>query len=199
MDSVESYELENSRLRETVKQLSDTNKELNKKQDFVENAKKIDAHAEKESRLALSQLHDELSDTKEQLAFYQRVVAPETIIKGLHISSFEVSAANEVGEYQYELIIAQGASQKRAIKGRYSFSIQGQLNGVETTLAFEQITKKSLKTKTFSFRYYEILMGKIRLPQKFKPQQINVVIQPSSKSIKPVERQWVWQELLKSN
>ena len=70
VDSVESYQLENNRLRQTVKQLSDTNKELIKKQDFVENAEKIGVEAKKESRFALAQLHDELSDTKEQLAFY---------------------------------------------------------------------------------------------------------------------------------
>lgn len=197
--SVESYQLENKRIRQAVKQLSQTNKELNQKQDFVESAKKINAYAEKESRLALSQLHDELSDTKEQLAFYQRVVAPETIIKGLHVSGFEISPVTGTDEYQYELIIAQGANQKRAIKGRYSFSIQGQLDGVEVTLAFEQLTKKSLKTKAFSFRYYEILTGKIKLPQDFKPKQVDVVIQPSSKSAKPVERRWIWQTLLKRN
>ncbi|MBQ0724800.1 MAG: hypothetical protein KBT50_06935 [Cycloclasticus sp.] len=199
VNSVEAYQLENDHLRQAVKQLSETHKEWNKKQDFVEAAKKINAYAEKESRLALSQLHDELSDTKEQLAFYQRVVAPETIIKGLHVSSFEISAINETGEYQYELIIAQGASQKRAIKGRYSLSIEGQLSGVETSLAFEQLTKKLFKTKGFSFRYYEILTGKIKLPQKFKPQQVNVIIQPSFKNSKPVERRWMWQEVLKRN
>ena len=197
VDSVESYQLENNRLRQTVKQLSDTNKELIKKQDFVENAEKIGVEAKKESRFALAQLHDELSDTKEQLAFYQRVVAPETIIKGLHVSDFEISPMNEDGEYQYELIIAQGANPKRAIKGHYSFSIQGQLDGVEMTLSFEQLTKKSYKKKAFSFRYYEILQGAIKLPQHLKPLRVEVVLMSYSKKAKVVEGRWTWQEVLK--
>ena len=118
--SVDEYQTENALLQVVVVELTKANKELVKQQDFVESSKKIDAQAQKDSRRSLTKLHDELSDIKEQLAFYQRVVAPETLIKGLYINSFEIKPVDEKGAYEYQLILAQGASQKRAVKGKYA-------------------------------------------------------------------------------
>jgi hypothetical protein len=183
----------------SVERLSAENKELVKRQDFVENSQKIDLQARKDSRRSLTKLHGELSEVKEQLAFYQRVVAPETLVKGLYINSFELKQGDEAGRYHYQLVVAQGASQKRALKGQYRLSVAGKLKGKRKTLSLKDIAIDAKQRKVFSFRYYEILSGEITLPSGFNPESIRVKVNPSSKKAKAVEQLWAWSDLIKDN
>ncbi|MEH6502953.1 MAG: DUF6776 family protein [Cycloclasticus sp.] len=197
--SVEEYQLENARLQASVERLTLENKEFVKRQDFTENAKKIDSQAQQDSRRSMAKLHKELSDAKERLAFYQRVVSPEKSIKGLHISSFEIKALKGAGEFQYELMLAQGAGKKAAIKGSYSISILGELNGEVKTLSLVKTSKKAQKSEGFSFRYYEFLTGVLKLPNGFVAKHVEVEIDPARKNAKRFTKRWLWRDLLRGD
>lgn len=194
--SVAEYQAENKLLETSVVELTKANKELIKQQDFIESSKKIDAQAQKNSRRSLTKLHDELSDIKEQLAFYQRVVAPETLIKGLYINSFEIKSLDEKDAYEYQLVLAQGASQKRAIKGQYTLSVVGELEGEEKALSLKELTVDQTKSHGFSFKYYELLIGNIKFSDGFLPKKVMVTVEPSKKASKSIQQQWLWRELI---
>jgi len=187
---VEVYQAENATLSEAVEQLTAANKEFIKQQDFIENAQKIDSQAQKGARRALLKLHDELSDVKEQLAFYQHVVAPETVVKGLYISSMEIKKVADDGSYQYQLILAQGVSQKRAVKGKYSIGLVGMLDGQEKELLLVKDT-----TEGFSFRYYQILTDEVVLPSGFVPKQLKVSVKQSVKNSKAITQVRSWSDV----
>jgi len=197
--SVDEYRAESELLKMSLAELTAINKQLIKQQDFIESAKKIDAQAQKDARRSLTKLHDELSDTKQQLAFYQRVVAPETLIKGLYINSFEVQALGESGVYEYQLVLAQGASQKNAIKGNYSLSVVGSVQGEEKTIPIEAQGVEKTKPYDFSFKYYEILTGEISFDDGFVPKKVIVVVDPAKKSSKSLKQQWLWSKALVSD
>jgi hypothetical protein len=197
--SVDEYQAENGLLKESVAELMATNKELVKQQDFIENAEKIDAQAKKDARRSLTKLHDELSDVKEQLAFYQRVVAPETLIKGLYVNSFEIQALDEESTYEYQLVLAQGANQKRAIKGQYTLSIVGRFQGEDKTLSIKELNVEKEASYEFSFKYYELLTGKISFDDGFIPKQVNVTVKPSKKGSANLKQQWLWSKILVSD
>ncbi|ORU93267.1 MAG: hypothetical protein A6F70_05170 [Cycloclasticus sp. symbiont of Bathymodiolus heckerae] len=194
--SVDEYQAENNLLQVAVVELTKENKELLKQQDFVENAQKIDAQAQKDSRRALTELHGQLSEVKQKLAFYQRVVAPETIVKGLYLDSFEIRQVGKKRLYQYQLVVAQGVSQKRAVKGRYSLSVTGMLNGKEKTLLLKEMLVGKEQPKGFSFRYYELLKGELEFEEGFSPVQISVVVTPSTKGSKEIRQQWAWRDAI---
>jgi len=199
LKSVDEYQAESELLKVSLAELTEINKKLVRQQDFIENAKKIDAQAQKDARRSLTKLHDELSDIKQQLAFYQRVVAPETLIKGLYINSFEVLALDERGVYEYQLVLAQGGSQKTAIKGRYMLSVVGTIQGEEKTISIETQGVESAKSYDFSFKYYEILTGKINFDNGFVPKKVIVVVDPAKKSSKSLKQQWLWSKALVSD
>ena len=144
----------------------------------------------------MAKLHEELSDAKESLAFYQRVVSPKKIIKGLHISSFEIRRLKDAGEFQYELMIAQGAGRKESVKGRYSLSISGELDGEVKMLSLTEVSKKALNSERFSFRYYEFLNGELKLPNGFVAKFVEVEIFPAKKTAKPFTKRWLWGDLV---
>lgn len=197
--SVDEYQAENELLKVSVAELVATNKELVKQQDFIENSKKIDAQAQKDARRSLTKLHDELSDVKEQLAFYQRVVAPETLIKGLYINSFEIQALNEESTYEYQLVLAQGANQKSVIKGQYTLSIVGRFQGEEKTLSIKELDVEKETSYEFSFKYYELLTGKVNFDDGFVPKQVKVTVKPSKKGSANLKQQWSWSKVLVSD
>lgn len=194
--SSEEYQTENKRLSRSIEEVSGVNKELIKRQDFADNSRQIDLQATKESRLSLTKLHSELSEVKELLAFYQRVVAPEALREGLYINSFDLEQDGENGSYRYRLVVAQGTSQRRALKGTYALSVTGRLKGKDKVLSLKEMSKSSTHLTTFLFRYYEILSGDISLPDGFVPAYIKVKINASTKKRKVVEQQWAWSELV---
>lgn len=194
--SVVEYQAENALLQASIVELTRANKELIKQQDFVESSKKIDAQAQKDSQRSLTKLHEELGDIKEQLAFYQRVVAPETLIKGLYINSFEIKPLNEEGIYEYQLVLAQGASQKRAVKGKYALSVVGDLLGEEKELLLKEMSVEKVKSYSFSFKYYELLMGEVKLPNSFVPKKVSVTVNQSKKGPKAIQQEWLWREVV---
>lgn len=193
---VKQYQADNARLKESVVKLTKANKALVKRLDFIESSKVIDAQSQKDARKSLVKLHEELSDTKEQLVFYQRVVAPETLIKGLYIDSFDIRPLDEKGGYDYELVLAQGTSQKQVIKGQYTFSIVGDWQGEEKEFLLEDLSIEGLKSGNFSFRYYELLTGEIKLPIGFIPKTVSMIINRSKKGSKPMQEQWLWREVV---
>lgn len=188
---VDAYQAENSVLLEAVERLAADNKELMKQQDFIESSRKIDSEAQKDARRALLKLHDELSDAKEQLAFYQHVVAPETIVKGLYISSMEIKKVAGDDGYQYQLILAQGVSQKRSVKGKYSIGLVGMLDGQEKELP---LVKDN--TGGFSFRYYQILTDEVVLPSGFLPKQLKVSVKQSLKNSTAITQVRSWSDVV---
>jgi cell division protein FtsB len=194
--SVTEYQAENQRLDASLVEMAQKNKELLKQMDIVESSKIIDEQARNKSRRALTELHDEISDLKQQLAFYQRVVAPETLVKGLYINGFEVKALDRASAYEYQLVLAQGASQKKVMKGRYALSVTGELRGEEKTLSLKELSMDDSSNDNYSFRYYELLVGEIRLPDGFLPKKATIMIKPSNKEVKTIQQSWSWNEVV---
>jgi len=193
LKSVDEYQLENANLAISIDELKLENKTLLKQQDFIQNSQKIDLQAKQESRRSLTKLHDELSEIKEQLAFYQRVVAPETLVKGLYVDSFEIKALHTKGDYRYQLILAQGGTQKSSLKGRYSMVVSGELAGKALQLSLNELLVSSKKLTKYSFRYYQLLSAELRLPSGFVPKRVKLTAKPSKKGglVVVLDQSWV--------
>jgi len=195
LKNVDEYQRENTTLREAVEQLSDNNQRLLKQQDMIQGAQLIDLQAKQESRRSLAKLYDELAELKEQLAFYQRVVAPETLVKGLYINGFKLTAMAKTGVYRYQLVLAQGTSQKRFLKGRYNMIISGELNGKAKEFPLKTLLVDDADAK-YSFRYYQVLSAELRLPPNFVAQRLKLTLSSAKSKGAVLESEHAWAELL---
>lgn len=198
--SIAEYVDEIARVDSENSQLAKQNSELVKQMDFLEEAAKIDNLASKDARQDLANLHEQLSDAKEQIGFYRRVVSPETLVKGGYVHSFEVFKGEEAGDFRFQLVIAQGSSNKRVLKGKVTLFIEGKSKGETMRLPFKALVAKGeAETLSFSFRYFQIVSSDIKLPDDFSPERVVVILKPSSSKSKLVEKQWRWQDVMKSN
>jgi len=196
LKNVDDYLLENTQVRMELEQLKQENKLLLKQQDFIQNAQNIDLQAKQESRRSLTKLHDELSDIKEQLAFYQRVVAPETLVKGLYVHSFELQTLRTDRRYRYQLVLAQGVSNKKLLKGRYGLTIYGENKGLTQTLSLQDLVVESNPLIKYSFRYYQLMSDELELPVGFTPSRIKLTMTPSKRGADAILYEKPWAVLL---
>jgi len=171
---------------------------LAKQVDFMESAKKIDQQAKNDARQALSELHDKLSEANEQIGFYQRVVSPETLVKGAYVHSFEVTNGDNDGQLHLQIVVAQGSNNKRAVKGKVGVRIDGRQDGKDVSLQLKALVQEQADaTLVFSFRYYQVLSTGIEFPVGFVPERVVVTLDPSSAKAKNTETKWLWQDVMK--
>ncbi|PCI18814.1 MAG: hypothetical protein COB62_06295 [Piscirickettsiaceae bacterium] len=197
--SIAELEVETGLLKAEVQQLTNKKSELAKQVDFLEGAQKIDQLAKNDARHALTDLHEQLSDAKERIAFYQQVVSPESIVKGVYIHSLEIIKDSEDNGFRYQLVLAKGANNKTAVKGNVTVQIKGEQAGKGLTLSLKEFAPDQESTSlSYSFRYYQILSSVIELPDGFLPEQVVVTLKPSSSKAKNVEKQWLWHNIVKN-
>ncbi len=165
-----------------------------KKQVQVSVGAQIDREATEEVRLLVKDLEEQITDQKEEIAFYRGMMAPTERERGLSIRSWEVTDTGIDHHYQFRLVVQQLAVKHRVIKGYAKVNIVGLLDGQQKTLYLwslsQQITKEEIKLR---FKYFQAIDGELELPLGFKPQRVEVVAQTTGKKPVQVERIYEWQ------
>ena len=131
----------------------------------------------------LKQLHEQNHDLQKQLAFYQKIMAPELQAGGLEIDQFTITPTSAKRIFHYKLVLVQTQKTKRYAKGFVQLQING-IQGEKTQqYGLEKLTETpKLDKLPFSFQYFQILEGDLVLPVSFEPQNIVLaVILPTGK------------------
>lgn len=186
----QSYELSRLKLeKETMKsriaELEHRNVSLVKKNAQLEGVSKIEHDAYNKANQSLVVLQKELLGMKEQLVFYQGIVSPEQLALGINIQSFELTKKNNLGRYNYKLVLSKRGKSNSFVKGGFNFLIKGQQGEQQKSLSLKQV-KRDYQDKDikFSFRYFQVFEGDILLPEHFEPYDIELNIKPTTKKIK---------------
>jgi len=125
-------------------------------------------------------LQEEIIDLKEQLAFYQAVVAPDQGKPGVKIERFSVRAVGEgVFDYSLVLVLVQPQKNQALAKGSFSLTVQGALGGRRKTLAMAEVTNPSVAAAKLRFRYFQNISGQLRFPAGFVPQRVSLKVDVS--------------------
>ena len=132
---------------------------LTQQQHFVEIGKSVDV--EKELRT--------------QLAFYQQVMAPELDEQGFLIEGFNLEPALSDNSFRFELVLMQQNKTKNTLKGNLDVTLIGSEKGKAKQYSIDGlISDQEQKSLTFSFKYFQVIEGEIRLPEGFQPEQVSV-------------------------
>jgi len=185
-------------LQSELETLKQANLVLQKKIDFMESDNQVDRLAKNDTRQLMTVLHKEISDLKEQLSFYQGIVSPEEISKGLYVHDFKIKSELGGQEYQYQLTLAQNVKKRSTVRGKLVLLVKGRLKGKPSTLTMLSLTNDQKESQAFSFRYYQLLSGVISFPANFEPEFLIMKIKPSLKKIKSFEKKLKWAGLIKS-
>lgn len=187
--------------RELTRQLRATKSEVSQLKDQVAYAARsgeIDGQACDAIKGSLGTLQAEVSDLREQLAFYRGIVAPDVSRAGVRVYEFKLSKTPTSTQFHYELVLIQSSRNDRVVGGKIAVSIEGMRGGAQEAVKLDQLIMGETKNLQFSFKYFEEFSGDFRLPEGFKPMRVWVTLAPDATGIPAVKEQFDWVKIIKS-
>lgn len=154
-------------------------------------------------RAATQALQNELRQTQEEnaanrrdLAFYQRVMAPELDADGITIDSFSVTSLPAENSYYFRLILLQMERIEQLAQGSITLTLRG----------FEQEQRKEYNllalagidegATQFVMSYFSLTEGSFNLPEGFAPETLHVQVR--SRQGRQTERTYQCRQLFET-
>lgn len=111
---------------------------------------------------------------KKELAFYEKVMAPEKGADGLVIDNIKITASQSPDHYNFQIILVQQQLKKRYAKGYVEFTIAGSLENKPSQLKLADISAVTRKDLSFSFKYFQVIEGSFTLPKNFVAEKVQL-------------------------
>lgn len=138
-----------------------------------ERSKQVDDEAAKALKDEMGRYQTQISQMKEDLAFYRSIVTPENADLPLAIQNFKVAGDGQ--EVEYEIVLTRGMKNDKTINGKVTFQVHGIKDGKEAlTLNIADISTANTKDHAFRFRYFQSLKGSVNIPEWFEPRGVTV-------------------------
>ena len=151
------------------------------------------ASAQLEEDLAASR--DEISTLRREIAFYQKIMAPEMIADGIAIDDFSLRALEQEGHYQFRFAIVQTDRVRNFAKGTLEVLLQGRVNGERVSFDLYDLADLSDAERSFSMRFFKAQSGSFELPTNFAAEEILVRVSVNEPKAALVERTYLWSDL----
>ena len=119
----------------------------------------------------LAALKNEQDRLKEQIAFYERVIAPENTQDGFLIDDIEVFEAQRDNTYQLRFVLLQERLTKAVIKGTLNISVSGFIDDKPITIGTEDDTFLA-SPLAYRFKYFQNENVTFSLPENMKAESI---------------------------
>lgn len=157
--------------------------QLNQQINFLKVELEIEKQAGTHVKEQLQQLHQESFKLQKELAFYQKIMAPELAADGVEIDEFHISPSGSERVYHYKLVLVQTQKQRRFAKGQVKLTLSGSIENRSQSYPLDQLIGEfTPKQWQFSFRYFKIIEGDFTLPEGFSPQRVHIQVRlPANK------------------
>lgn len=133
----------------------------------------VEQLASQNAQATLKQMSLEHYQVKKELAFYEKVMAPEKEADGLVIDNVKITASQSPNHYNFQVVLVQQLLKKRYAKGYVDLVVTGSLANKPSQLKLTDISSVTKKELSFSFKYFQVLEGSFTLPENFVPEKVN--------------------------
>jgi len=176
-----------------IARLEAENKQLHERVAVLETAGTVDREAYRQVESQLIELQGKILAQQEDIEFYRGIVGADDGSR-LRIQDFVVRPASRAGNYTLQLVLAQALRSRGDVQGRIRLAVEGQQNGAPARLDLPQLMRGDpVDELKYSFRYFQDLKVRVRLPEAFVPERVHVLVRPRGKNVKTVEEFFVWQ------
>ena len=161
----------------------------------------VERMANQRSQQLLKNMESEHYQVKRELAFYEKVMAPEKTADGLVVDRMSIYPTGSPNHFRFQVVLLQQEVRKRFVKGYVDFTLFGTLDNKPSQLKLTNISTLSTKDLSFSFQYFQIVEGELSLPDNFLPEKLELAtILPKSRWQKhqQIDESFMWKELLKN-
>jgi hypothetical protein len=153
------------------------------------------------SQQFLKNIEQEHYQVKRELAFYEKVMAPEKTADGLVIDRVSIYPTGSPHHFRFQIVLVQQLLRKRFVKGYVALTFSGSLDTQPSQLKFSEISTLTKKDLSFSFQYFQIIEGEVTLPENFLAEKLELsTILPKNKwqKYQRLNESFLWNDLLKN-
>lgn len=136
----------------------------------------VERYANLDAQNSIKAMEESHFEVKKELAFYQKVMAPEKVADGVIIDQVSIEPTESPQYFQFLTVLVQQKIRKRYAKGYIEFRVKGSLNGKPTTIPLSDMSELTKKDRSFSFQYFQRISGAFTLPKGFVPEAVIVAV-----------------------
>lgn len=137
---------------------------------------------------------DEIASIRRELAFYQRVMAPELNADGIAIDSLTITALASDNSYYFRLILLQMERIEQLAQGSLRITLRGFKANERQEYSMLALAGIDDGATSFVMNYFSLTEGSVTLPEGFIPETVTVHVR--SRQGRQTERTYQWQELI---
>lgn len=155
----------------------------------------IDKEAYVETQQTILNQNARIAKLENELHFYQRVIDPDKVDRGLRIDSFDLTPSeNNPKEVDFRLVITQVTNNNSFIEGRALVSLIGtQGKTQEVTLPLKDVSPDINELAIrFRFKFFQNIVGQMQLPEDFEPQKVQVILQSTGNKAMRIQTEYDW-------
>ena len=182
-------------LQSAVYALQESNSLLSQQVANLQREKQVDQQAYAKIKSSLESMQNEISELKEEVAFYRGIATPQDAAQGLRIQNLQLSGNGSERGYSYKLVLVQMTKGKRVTSGMVKLTAQGLLNQAQKEYTFGEMAGRQGEGK-FRFKYFGEMEGDIILPADFIPTRVVVHVTVESPKHSEVEEVFAWQDIV---
>ena len=154
----------------------------------------ITQQAEERVRQDVVALEEQLSEYRQEVAFYKAIMAPGDLKEGLRVERLELNETVDAGRVRYKIMLTQLSNHRRSVTGGLEVMIAGSQAGEVKTFPLAQLDPQlKLNRQNFRFRYFQNFSGELVLPEGFLAEKLIVVLKPKGQTYGKVEKEFEWQ------
>ena len=178
-------------LQRDARVLARNNDELRRQLTVLTREQQVERIAYDEINERLRSLQSTVHGLKEEVAFYQGIVASDGE-KGIQVQSLAVDPDGRERGYRFQLVLTRGGKSDKVTAGSVSLSVSGEHQGKSRRLSFQDLSVPSADALEFSFKYFQRLQGHMTLPAGFVPRRVYVHVVTPEEDSTGLERHFDW-------
>ena len=138
---------------------------------------------------------------KKQLAFYEKVMAPEKRADGVVLDSIIVNPSDIPQLYHFQLVLVQQDKRKKYANGYVSLRFTGNIANQQKIVSISDISSITKSQLSFNFKYFQMIEGDFRVPKAMLLEKVDIaVILPKGRwqKYQRLDESYRWSDLMKT-
>ena len=182
--------LQNGALLQRLNALEGLQQSLERELAASKLAADVQEQAAQELQQMLTQLLGEKVELENAVSFYRDLMEVGAKKEGLRVASFTVLATNTPQIFQFSILVTQIAEKRKYVAGDIQLKVIGILQGGRQEVIFDAKNAVVGFPLKLRFKYFQDLVGQIRLPPDFIPERVSISVQQNGKKTAGADFEW---------
>jgi len=170
----DNLQAENRLLNRSLNNLTGEHQKLQSDYNMLKVELEIAQLANEQSQSSIKDSMNREQALKEQISFYQRVLAPEMSQDGFIVERMEVTPAMSKNNYALKMILLQHENIKAVVKGTLKVRVFGSQNDKAMSFDIASLQDEPKSSLEFAFKYFQVVETSVTLPDGFTPDRFEI-------------------------